>query len=58
MEHYLYVFSDEERDELISAGYVLVTADEQQHRYVFENQDVIRFDLNKVKAIPSDILTF
>lgn len=58
MRHFLYVFSDEERDALLSLNYKLLKSDAGNHVYVFENEDVVKFDQHSVKAVQSDVLTF
>lgn len=58
MEHFLYVFSKEERDALLALNYLLIKSDDEKSTYVFENRDELHFDLNEVHAIPSDTLTF
>lgn len=58
MEHFLYVFSKEERDTLLALNYLLIKSDDEKSTYVFENRDELHFDLNEVHAIPSDTLTF
>lgn len=58
MEHFLYVFSKDERDALLALNYLLIKSDDEKSTYVFENRDELHFDLNEVHAIPSDTLTF
>ena len=58
MHHFLYVFSEEERDTLLSHGYVLLKEDEQRKIYLFENKETQVFDAYDVNAVPSDIITF
>lgn len=58
MNHFLYVFSEKERDTLLALNYRLLKSDNQKNIYVFENQENLRFDLNEVHAFESDILTF
>lgn len=58
MEHFLYVFSERERDAMLAMNYTLIKSDETKHIYVFENREELHFDLTDVNAIPSDTLTF
>ncbi len=58
MEHFLYVFSERERDTMLAMNYTLIRSDETKHIYVFENREELHFDLTDVNAIPSDTLTF
>lgn len=58
MEHFLYVFSERERDALLAMNYTLIKSNETKHTYVFENRAELHFDLNEINAIPSDTLTF
>lgn len=58
MEHFLYVFSEQERNALLAMDYILIKSDEMKHIYVFENRAELHFDLNEINAIPSDTLTF
>lgn len=58
MEHFLYVFSVQERDALLALNYTLIKSDEAKNTYVFENREELHFDMNEINAIPSDTLTF
>lgn len=58
MEHFLYVFSQDERDALLALNYMLIKSDDEKNTYVFENRGELHFDLNEIHAIPSDTLTF
>lgn len=58
MEHFLYVFSKQERDALISIGYALLKSDETNDIYIFENQNELRFNVDDIQAVQSDTLTF
>lgn len=58
MEHFLYVFSKDERDALLAINYLLIKSDDEKNTYVFENRDELHFDLNEIHAIASDTLTF
>lgn len=58
MACFLYVFSKNERDALLSLNYTLIKSDDTKNIYVFENDESLRFDSDKVKAVYSDTLTF
>lgn len=58
MEHFLYVFSKDERDALLALNYLLIKSDEEKNTYVFENRDELYFDLDEIHTIASDTLTF
>lgn len=61
MEKFLYVFSVEDRDALLSAGYTLLKSDEKG-LFVFANQANQTFEQNtaltSVLYVRSDVLTF
>ena len=57
MEHFLYVFSKEDRDTLLALDYSLIKSNEEKNIYVFENRSELHFDLNKVSVVPSNTLT-
>ncbi len=58
MKRFLYVFSNAERDEMLSLGFKLIKSDTASEIYVFENRNELCFNSNSVKAVPSDTLTF
>lgn len=58
MEKFIYVFSKNDRDSLIAAGYALLKSDEKNDLYVFVNQANMTFDLVDVSFVWTDILTF
>lgn len=58
MEKFLYVFSKDDRDLLIAAGYTLLKSDDKNDLYVFVNQTNMTFDLVDMSFVCSDILTF
>lgn len=57
MEKFLYVFSEEDRDALLSMGYTLLKSD-GKGIYVFVNQANQTFALTNVQFVRSDTLTF
>ena len=58
MNKFIYVFAEEDRDKLMSLGYILIKADCRQDIYVFENKQTMTFDLNEMKFVYSNTITF
>lgn len=58
MEKFLYVFSKDNRDLLIAAGYTLLKSDDKNDLYVFVNQANLAFDLADMYFVRSNVLTF
>ena len=58
MEKFLYVFTKEARDKLMSANFKLLKSDERNESYVFANQTDMTFALSDISFIRSDTLTF
>lgn len=58
MEKFLYVFSKDNRDLLIAAGYTLLKSDDKNDLYVFVNQANLIFDLADIYIVRSNVLTF
>lgn len=59
MENFLYVFSIEDKDKLLSIGATLLYEDSENHVYAFKN-DIQRYSLKKYKGkhITTDTLLF
>lgn len=57
-EKFIYVFSDEDRDKLIAAGFRMMRHDDKQHIYTFENREDLHFALKNMAYMPSNTLTF
>ncbi len=55
---FIYVFSEDARDELIGLGYILLKSDDKNTTYIFENNKKIKFNKAKVPSVDSDTLTF
>ena len=55
---FIYVFSSEDRDKLISKGYKLISSNERTNVYAFENDNQLTFGEPGVKFCFSDTLTF
>lgn len=58
MEKFLYVFTDEDRDFLLSHGMSMLKEDRKNHLYVFANQDDLKFDLSDIELAKSNTLSF
>ena len=58
MNGFIYVFSDEGRDVLLSQRYELLKSDNAKHIYVFVNKDDQNFACDGVPYALSDTLTF
>lgn len=58
MEKFLYVFSKDNRDSMIAAGYTLLKSDDKNDLYVFVNQTNLAFDLADMYFVRSNTLTF
>lgn len=58
MDKFIYVFSEEDYNTLLKAGYKLLKSNQTKNIYVFENQQQLHFDLNTVNAVSSSVLTF
>lgn len=55
---FIYVFSTQDRDKLLSKNYNLLKSDERNNIYVFENNNQLVFDNADMKFVFSDTLTF
>lgn len=58
MSKFIYVFSVDDRDKLLSMGYTLIKSDERNSYYVFENRESLQFDVKDLRYIASSTLTF
>ena len=58
MKHFLYVFTENDRNTLLSLGYKLIRENKTRNTYIFENQEVLRFNCNQVSVLQSDVLIF
>lgn len=59
MKKFIYVFSIEDKDKLINAGYQLLKADTRNNIYTFRACDDLIFALNEVdEYMESNKLTF
>lgn len=55
---FIYVFSADDKDKLVSFGYNLIKADERQNIYVFENSGTYLFNSDDMRFVLSDMLTY
>jgi len=58
MSNFIYVFSDEGRDVLLSRQYKLLRSDAKTHTYIFANEDRQDFSCDEVPYAMSDTLIF
>lgn len=58
MGKFIYVFSKEDRDTLLSLGYQLMINNETASTYVFVNKNQMVFEDLKIKFAVSDSLSF
>ena len=56
--NFIYVFSKDERDKLLSLNYKLLKVDEVKQVYVFLNKEQQNFSSDNLKFALSDTLTF
>lgn len=55
--HFVYVFSKDDKERLLAAGFELIKADESNGMWAFRNQESIAcFD--DLRCVVSDVLTF
>lgn len=55
---FIYVFSAEDRDKLIEAGFHYMKSDNCDSIFVFRNDKYLNFDFGDMKYVESDILSF
>ena len=55
---FIYVFSIDDKNKLLSLGYKLVKPNEDQKIYVFENTGEFKFSAYDTSFVLSDTLTF
>lgn len=58
MYKFIYVFTKETSDELVTQGFNLVKSDEKNKVYVFENNPKKQFTFSKKDFVFSNTLTF
>lgn len=58
MANFIYVFSKDERDKLLSLNYKMLKADEVKNTYVFLNKEQQNFSADDFKFALSNTLTF
>ena len=57
--NFIYVFSDKDKDALISLGYTLIKSDERAGVFIFaNNKDIARFAASDINFVLSSTLTF
>lgn len=55
---FIYVFSPDDRDLLLSNGCCLLKADETQNLYIFKYNNEAIFSKHDIAFVMSDVLTF
>lgn len=62
MDKFIYVFTDDDRDILISRGYHLLRSDEAGHKYIFDSGElddaVACFSLRDIDCVETNVLIF
>lgn len=58
MNNFIYVFSKDARDILLTRGYTLLKSDEAREMYVFANEMTKTFSDSEFRFVLSDKLTF
>jgi len=58
MTKFIYAFSNEMKDSLLSNGYTLLKSNEEKKIFMFENKQDMCFDLNLSECVFSDVMTF
>lgn len=58
MDKFIYVFTKEAFDKLITDGYTLLKADNENLIFVFENSGSLKFGLTDDEFVFSSTLTF
>lgn len=58
MMRFIYVFSRQDRDALISKDYVMLKSDETNDIYIFENNEMLDILPESIVHVLSNTLTF
>lgn len=58
MGRFLYVFSEDARDKLLSRKFEMIKEDNQNNIFIFLNQSDLVFSVNDISYIESNTLTF
>lgn len=58
MNKFIYVFSAEDRDKLLSQGAMLLRSDEYNQMFVFLNDGELTFENGDIDYLFSNLLTF
>lgn len=56
--NFVYVFSKEARDTLLSNGFIPVKFDEQNNIFAFHNKEVLNFAFNELTYLLTNTITF
>lgn len=55
---FIYVFDDDARDKLLSAGFSMLHADNTNHAYVFAANSKLSFSFEEISYVATDTLTY
>ena len=58
MYSFVYVFTEDDKNQMLASGYQLVRADESRKLFIFENRSNLTFDKKAVKYVYSNSLVF
>ena len=58
MENFIYVFTKNDRDKLLSLGFTMLKSDNDTDTYVFINDEQQKISITDVKFALSNTLTF
>lgn len=58
MAKFIYAFSNEMKDNLLSHGYTLLKSNEEKKIFMFENRPDMCFEMNLSECVFSDTMTF
>lgn len=58
MENFIYVFTKNDRDKLLSLGFTMLKSDNDTDTYVFINDGQQKFSTTDIKFALSNTLTF
>jgi len=55
---FIYVFDDDAKDKLLSAGFTMMRADSKNHTYVFAVDNRLSFSFEEISYVATDTLTY
>lgn len=57
MSKFIYVFSSDIKERLISEGFILIQEDKTKDIYIFENREKTSLSFDNIECVFSNILT-